>query len=59
MKTYPNGKPMFNAAGMMLDENGNRSIFGDVDVEFDPPKAVEPKEFKFNILRKKRKVEKH
>jgi len=29
--TYPNGKPMFAPDGTMLDENGNRSIFDDVD----------------------------
>ena len=28
---YPNGQPMFAKDGMMLDENGNRSIFDDVD----------------------------
>lgn len=29
---YPNGAPMWNADGsMMLDENGNRSIFDDID----------------------------
>lgn len=28
---YPNGAPMFAADGMMLDENGNRSIFDDID----------------------------
>jgi hypothetical protein len=31
---YPNEKPMFAADGTMLDENGNRSIFDDVD---EPP----------------------
>ena len=29
--TYPNGQPMFAPDGMMLDEDGNRSIFDDVD----------------------------
>jgi hypothetical protein len=28
---HPNGKPMFSADGTMLDEDGNRSIFDDVD----------------------------
>jgi hypothetical protein len=28
---YPNGAPMFAPDGMMLDEQGNRSIFDDVD----------------------------
>ena len=28
---YPNGMPMFNKKGMMLDDQGNRSIFDDVD----------------------------
>lgn len=28
---YPNGRPMFAPNGTMLDENGNRSIFDDVD----------------------------
>lgn len=30
-RKYPNGAPMFAADGMMLDENGERSIFDDVD----------------------------
>ena len=30
---YPNGAPMFDANGMMLDDKGNRSIFDDVDGE--------------------------
>jgi hypothetical protein len=30
-KKHPNGQPMFNADGTMLDEHGNRSIFDDVD----------------------------
>lgn len=30
-RTYPNGRPMFTPDGMMLDEEGNRSIFDDVD----------------------------
>jgi len=29
---YPNGQPMFTPDGMMLDEDGNRSIFDDVDL---------------------------
>lgn len=29
-QTYPNGAPMFNHSGMMLDAQGNRSIFDDV-----------------------------
>jgi hypothetical protein len=33
---YPNGQPMFAPDGMMLDENGNRSIFDDVDAEDCP-----------------------
>jgi hypothetical protein len=28
---YPNGQPMFDDDGMMLDKKGNRSIFDDVD----------------------------
>jgi len=28
---YPNGAPMFAKDGMMLDDQGNRSIFDDVD----------------------------
>jgi hypothetical protein len=28
---HPNGAPMFAPDGMMLDENGNRSVFDDVD----------------------------
>lgn len=28
---YPNGAPMYAGDGMMLDENGNRSVFDDVD----------------------------
>lgn len=28
---HPNGAPMFNDEGMMLDDQGNRSIFDDVD----------------------------
>lgn len=28
---YPNGKPKFASDGTMLDEDGNRSIFDDVD----------------------------
>lgn len=28
---YPNGAPMFAPDGMMLDDQGNRSIFDDVD----------------------------
>lgn len=28
---HENGKPMFASNGKMLDENGNRSIFDDVD----------------------------
>lgn len=28
---HTNGRPMFSKNGMMLDENGNRSIFDDVD----------------------------
>lgn len=28
---YPNGRPMFREDGMMLDDEGNRSIFDDVD----------------------------
>ncbi len=28
---YKNGQAMFAPSGMMLDENGNRSIFDDVD----------------------------
>ena len=28
---HPNGVPMWAPDGMMLDENGNRSIFDDVD----------------------------
>jgi hypothetical protein len=28
---HPNGAPMFAASGMMLDDQGNRSIFDDVD----------------------------
>lgn len=30
-RRYENGAPMFDESGMMLDENGNRSIFDDVD----------------------------
>jgi hypothetical protein len=30
-KRYPNGAPMFDSSGMMLDDKGNRSIFDDVD----------------------------
>lgn len=30
-KTYPNGAPMYAPDGMMLDDDGNRSIFDDVD----------------------------
>ncbi len=30
-KTYPNGAPMFRADGMMLDDQGNRSVFDDLD----------------------------
>jgi hypothetical protein len=29
--TYPNGAPMYAADGTMLDDQGNRSIFDDVD----------------------------
>jgi hypothetical protein len=29
---HPNGKPMFALDGTMLDENGNRSTFDDVDL---------------------------
>jgi hypothetical protein len=29
---HPNGKPMFAPDGTMLDDNGNRSIFDDVDL---------------------------
>lgn len=32
-KLHANGRRMFNDDGMMLDENGNRSIFCDVDAE--------------------------
>lgn len=28
---YPNGAPMWAKDGTMLDENGNRSIFDDID----------------------------
>jgi hypothetical protein len=28
---YPNGKPVFSADGTMLDEQGGRSVFDDVD----------------------------
>lgn len=28
---YPNGAPMFDQTGMMLDQDGKRSIFDDVD----------------------------
>lgn len=28
---HDNGKPKFAPSGMMLDENGNRSIFDDLD----------------------------
>lgn len=28
---HPNGQPKFGPSGMMLDENGNRSIFDDID----------------------------
>lgn len=28
---WPNGAPMFSDDGTMLDENGNRSVFDDVD----------------------------
>ena len=28
---HPNGQPKFSPNGAMLDENGNRSIFDDVD----------------------------
>lgn len=28
---HENGKPQFSPDGTMLDENGNRSIFDDVD----------------------------
>lgn len=28
---HPNGKPMWGKHGSLLDENGNRSIFDDVD----------------------------
>ena len=28
---YENGAPMFSEDGTMLDENGNRSIFDDID----------------------------
>lgn len=31
MMRYPNGAPMFDKTGMMLDDQGNRSIFDDVD----------------------------
>lgn len=30
-KKHTNGAPMFDYAGMMLDDQGNRSIFNDVD----------------------------
>ena len=30
---HPNGKPMFSRDGIMLDENGNRSVFDDVTTE--------------------------
>lgn len=30
-KKHPNGAPMFAPDGMMLDDQGNRSIFDDVD----------------------------
>jgi hypothetical protein len=30
-QAYPNGRPMFAPDGMMLDDQGNRSIFDDVD----------------------------
>lgn len=30
-RRHPNGKPVFAKDGTMLDENGNRSIFDDVD----------------------------
>jgi hypothetical protein len=30
-KRYENGAPMFAPDGMMLDEDGSRSIFDDVD----------------------------
>lgn len=29
--SHPNGAPMFDETGMMLDQNGSRSIFDDVD----------------------------
>lgn len=29
--THPNGAPMFTADGMLLDDQGGRSIFDDVD----------------------------
>jgi len=31
VKLHPNERPMFALDGTMLDENGNRSIFDDVD----------------------------
>jgi len=30
-QTHSNGAPMFNDDGMRLDDQGNRSIFDDVD----------------------------
>ena len=30
--THPNGRPMFSWDGTMLDAQGNRSIFDDVDI---------------------------
>ena len=30
-RKYPNGAPMFDKHGMMLDDQGNRSIFDDVE----------------------------
>jgi hypothetical protein len=59
MKTHPNGKPMFDKSGMMLDESGNRSIFDGVDVEFDQPKKVDPENYGFNIQRRKNAANQH
>ena len=31
MRLHPNGAPKFDDDGVLLDQNGNRSIFDDVD----------------------------
>lgn len=30
-KRHPSGAPMYSAEGMLLDDQGNRSIFDDID----------------------------